>query len=118
MAMANPTSPPVSWATSPQSSPWPSCLETETEHSRSVYNPTGDADGEVTGVSVADFNRDGKTDLALADNQNISILLSNGDGTFTLAASTTGATTFPSYLSSATGDFNGDGVPDITVADG
>jgi Bacterial Ig-like domain (group 3)/Abnormal spindle-like microcephaly-assoc'd, ASPM-SPD-2-Hydin/FG-GAP-like repeat len=52
-----------------------------------------------------------------ADDNNVSILLSNGDGTFTLAASVTGATTAPNSFPVITGDFNGDGVPDIAAAD-
>ncbi|HKS22139.1 MAG TPA: VCBS repeat-containing protein [Thermoanaerobaculia bacterium] len=37
-------------------------------------------------MAVADFNRDGKADLAIAngDSNDVSILLGNGDGTFGL----------------------------------
>lgn len=68
---------------------------------------------------VADFNGDGKPDLAVANTKDgtVTILLGNGDGTFTPAPSspiTVGAG--PDAL--AVGDFNLDGVPDLAVADG
>jgi len=55
----------------------------------------------------ADFNRDGKLDLAFAG----SVLLGNGDGTFRapINLSVTGNLV-------ATADFNGDGIPDLLVA--
>lgn len=55
----------------------------------------------------ADFNRDGKLDLAFAG----SVLLGNGDGTFQapINLSVTGNLV-------ATADFNGDGIPDLLVA--
>ena len=63
-------------------------------------------------IAVGDFNRDGIPDLAVADQQEISngvtILLGNGDGTFTAAASPeTGS--LPNSV--AVGDFNGDVIP-------
>jgi len=66
-------------------------------------------------VAVGDFNGDGKPDLAVANNSSntVSILLGNGDGTFTPAASP--ATGGKPY-SVAVGDFNGDGKPDLAVA--
>lgn len=71
-------------------------------------------------VAVADFNGDGKLDLAVAtdgstsNNVNyVDILLGNGDGTFTQAPSNTVG--FAPY-SVAVGDFNGDGLPDLAVA--
>src|SRR6516165_1720682 len=39
-----------------------------------------------SGITVGDFNGDGKPDIAVADGQNVSILLGNGDGTFQAAA--------------------------------
>jgi Flp pilus assembly secretin CpaC len=72
-------------------------------------------------VSIADFNKDGFPDLAVA-NQNdgtISILLGKGDGTFaaqTVIPIPVGATaSSPSAI--ATGDFNDDGNIDIAVTD-
>jgi Bacterial Ig-like domain (group 3)/FG-GAP-like repeat/Abnormal spindle-like microcephaly-assoc'd, ASPM-SPD-2-Hydin/FG-GAP repeat len=85
---------------------------------QSVNSSATDSGTENYTVTAADFNSDGKSDLVFGDDNNVSVLLSKGDGTFTLAASTPGATTSPSYFSLITADFNGDGVPDIATADG
>jgi hypothetical protein len=68
--------------------------------------------GSPAGVAVADFNGDGKLDLAVANLGSVAILLGNGDGTFQAATDygTAGGT-----LSVAVGDFNGDGKPDLVV---
>lgn len=67
-------------------------------------------------VHVGDFNGDGRPDLAVANDTHVTILLNNGDNTFTAAASVLGATTTPDYFPSAVADFNGDGIPDIATA--
>jgi hypothetical protein len=70
-------------------------------------------------VAVADFNGDGKLDLAVAnagsyrDPGTVTILLGNGDGTFQDARSVT-VGSHPSCV--AVGDLNGDGIPDLAVA--
>src|SRR5207249_10317895 len=71
-------------------------------------------------VAVGDFNVDGIEDLVVAnpgyrvsDPGGISVLLGNGDGTFH-AAKSFAAGTAPSSV--AVGDFNGDGNPDLAVA--
>jgi uncharacterized protein (DUF2141 family) len=85
----------------------------------SVNYPAGNS---PNAVAVADFNGDGKLDIAVADygdpstgnNGGISILLGNGDGTFQ-AATQIDAGKNP--ISIAVGDFNGDGKKDLVVAD-
>lgn len=67
-----------------------------------------------TSIIAADFDRDGKIDIAVAEfslNQ-IGVLRGNGDGTFGLQA------IYPSGtqpIALVTGDFNADGIPDIAV---
>jgi hypothetical protein len=65
-------------------------------------------------IAVGDFNGDGKTDLAVANNgsNTLTILLGNGDGTFSAAASPATGTN-PTSLVVA--DFNTDGKPDLAV---
>ena len=79
---------------------------------------TGDTPASIT---VADFNGDGILDLAVANlyvdtNQpgTVTVLLGNGDGTFTPTA-VSPATGFLPY-SVAVGDFNGDGKADLVTA--
>lgn len=66
-------------------------------------------------VAVADFNGDGKPDLAIANfmSGNVSILLGNGDGTFQTAVNYNAGSR---PISVAIGDFNGDGNLDLAVA--
>jgi Bacterial Ig-like domain (group 3)/FG-GAP-like repeat/FG-GAP repeat len=69
------------------------------------------------GVTVGDFNGDGKQDLAVvnAGSNNVTVLLGNGSGGFAPAAgSPVTVGTFP--LSVAVGDFNGDGIQDLAIA--
>jgi hypothetical protein len=65
--------------------------------------------------AIADFNKDGKLDIALTDNTAgvVSIYLGQGDGTF--ADPTSYATlSLPTYVFAA--DFNNDGAPDLAVS--
>ena len=66
------------------------------------------------GAVVADFNGDGNLDIAFADSASngVTVLLGNGDGTFTAAPSP--AVGFGAAI--AVGDFNGDGIPDLAVS--
>ncbi len=69
------------------------------------------------GIVVDDFNGDGKQDLAVANytSSNVTVLLGNGSGGFTAATNSPFAvgTNPPSLV---VDDFNGDGVPDLAVA--
>ncbi len=88
---------------------------------------TGNAFTSITGASLslagsaapmsivaADFDGDGKIDLAVAESSlnEIGVLLGNGDGTFGLKAVYASGT---QPVALAVGDFNSDGVPDIAV---
>jgi hypothetical protein len=76
------------------------------------------AGGNTSSVAVGDFNGDGKPDLAVVRklnrfDVNVSVLLGNGDGTFR-ASVNYAAGSNPVFV--AVGDFNGDGKPDLAVA--
>jgi hypothetical protein len=71
-------------------------------------------------ILAADFNQDGKMDLAVLTSPNcmgcaeVMIFLGNGDGTFNLAYESFGLD--GEYVSLVVGDFNGDGKPDFAVS--
>ncbi len=78
--------------------------------------PVG-GDGVPGSAVAADFNGDGKLDLAVvgdyASQGGVTILLGNGDGTFKAAGPNLDPTADFGLI--ATGDFNGDGIPDLVV---
>jgi hypothetical protein len=72
------------------------------------------------GVAVGDFNNDGKLDVATTqtypnyNSTGVSVLLGNGDGTFQSPVAYAG---MEAPLGIATGDFNGDRIPDLSITD-
>ena len=81
--------------------------------SATTFYPTTDS---AFDIASGDFNHDGKVDLALVTvNYNtVSLLLGNGNGTFT--ASTVLQTSANGSAAIVSSDFNGDGWDDIAVA--
>jgi FG-GAP-like repeat/FG-GAP repeat len=76
--------------------------------------PDGVVGGFSFSVTVADFNSDGRQDLAGTNFGNyVAILLGRGDGTFRPAL-LAGVGMEPESI--AVGDFNGDGRPDLAIA--
>lgn len=76
-------------------------------------------------VVAADFNEDGKPDLAISANVHIYVFLGNGDGTFAAAATSPVSVPSPSYDDFASpyvgpiavGDFNHSGHQGLAVAE-
>jgi hypothetical protein len=74
-------------------------------------------------VAVADFNKDGKPDLAVVNSRpfstfqnSVSVLLGNGNGSFQPAITTNIQNSGQGLpLSFAVGDFNNDGLPDVAL---
>ena len=68
-------------------------------------------------MAAADFNGDGKLDFAVVGDYvssgGVTILLGNGDGSFTAAGPNLDPTA--NFALIATGDFNGDGIPDFVT---
>jgi uncharacterized protein (TIGR03437 family) len=91
------------------------------EHATSVYLGNGDGTFALpipvpgcqsttrnVAIQLADFNRDGKTDILCGT----SLLLSNGDGTF---RDTGAVVTQPLQSAVLIADFNRDGIPDLLL---
>ena len=92
------------------------------------YNPSGST--ELQYVAVADFDGDGKLDIAAANSANlvtctvqpcgvVQVFTGNGDGTFATGGAyrtgSAGTDATRSPLGLVVGDFNGDGKPDLAV---
>ena len=79
------------------------------------FAPTSySVDSQPTSITVADFNGDGFSDIAVACSDRISVLLADGKGGF--APQIDFAPALGTPISIAAGDFNGDGKMDLAAS--
>jgi VCBS repeat protein/uncharacterized protein DUF11 len=80
---------------------------------QAIFTPGGAVPaGSGASYAVADFDLDGKDDVAVSNSNTIFLFLSVGDGSF-IAKS---VLTLPGIVQTlTTGDFNGDGIPDLAT---
>ncbi len=80
-----------------------------------IYSSGALQGGQASRVVIADFNRDGKPDVATANyaTDTVGVLLGNGDGT--MQSVVTYASGAPDAWSLAEADVNQDGIPDLIV---
>ena len=83
-----------------------------------VVTPNTTAQTYPLGVTIADVNGDGNGDVIVSNDRSsdVSILLGNGDGTLQLTSVAYAVGGYPNSAAIVT-DLNGDGLPDILVAD-
>jgi hypothetical protein len=77
---------------------------------------TGQTSLNAYGVTLADFNGDGKIDAAVGSDNGLTVLLNTGSGKFGTAAYYAAGTGGSTYNGIATADFNKDGKIDVVVA--
>ncbi|MGC1382687.1 MAG: VCBS repeat-containing protein [Candidatus Acidiferrales bacterium] len=98
---------------------FPSCSKTAATPSIDFAAPVAYTTGGTTPVwaAAADFNGDGKMDLAVANQGsfNVAILFGNGDGTFQTPVTYPVNSNGSHPVALEVGDFDGDGKPDIVV---
>jgi hypothetical protein len=82
-----------------------------------TFRTSKSSPGMIEFMSAADFNKDGRMDLAVTDGaDSLIIMLGKGDGTFVSSAS---YSINPSFFDDlAVSDFNGDGFPDVALPNG
>jgi hypothetical protein len=68
----------------------------------------------ATAVVAADFDGDGRMDLAVLGPYDLAVLMGNGDGTFSAPVHFPTGPLYPQSM--AVGDLNGDGLPDLVVS--
>ncbi|MEI9974354.1 MAG: FG-GAP-like repeat-containing protein [Ignavibacteriota bacterium] len=66
-----------------------------------------------TSIAIGDFNGDGKSDLVIGAQTQVSVCKGEGDGTFNCS---TAYQNILGFVSAAVGDFNGDGKLDVALA--
>jgi hypothetical protein len=79
------------------------------------YNAGLGSSGNPVWLAAADFNGDGKLDIAVEGNNDISILLGNGDGTFAAARTYSTGSSSGNRGGLAVGDYFGNGRQDLAV---
>ncbi len=105
----------------------PNYFDASTQVTLNVATPSGTlqpaqgsplaAAGSPQAVATGDFNRDGKLDLVTANYSasSVTVLLGDGSGGFTAAPGSPFAVG-ANPASVAVADFNGDGIPDLAIA--
>jgi len=85
--------------------------------SSNTTNPRSDLSGNVTSIKIADFNYDGKLDVAAITSSSLNIYINNSTpGSISFSSPTTFSPSTSGFNGIDVGDLNGDGKIDVAVS--